>query len=211
MNSSYQMTLENPFSNQEKKEQERQAKRDAVLLAAVKIFNQQGFHSTSLDDVAQSLGISKPTIYHYLGNKEQVLLTCVEIGLQQLIEAAKDVEKQSISGFEKLRSFLFLYGCRNLDDFGRCVILTSDDALSKEGLAKFKALKRIVHQALLKIIQDAQADQSIRREYDAKILAATLTGAINWSAKWYDPQGALSKEETVQKMVDILTYGFEKK
>ena len=211
MNSSYQMTLENPFLNQEKKEQERQAKRDAVLLAAVKIFNQQGFHSTSLDDVAQSLGISKPTIYHYLGNKEQVLLTCVEIGLQQLIEAAKDVEKQSISGFEKLRRFLFLYGCRNLDDFGRCVILTSDDALSKEGLAKFKALKRIVHEALLNIIQDAQADQSIRAEHDAKILAATLTGAINWSAKWYDPQGALSKEETVQKMVDILTYGFEKK
>ncbi|APV37676.1 TetR/AcrR family transcriptional regulator [Acinetobacter soli] len=205
------MTLENPFLNQEKKEQERKAKRDAVLLAAVKIFNQQGFHSTSLDDVAQSLGISKPTIYHYLGNKEQVLLTCVEIGLQQLIEAAKDVEKQSISGFEKLRRFLFLYGCRNLDDFGRCVILTSDDALSKEGLAKFRALKRIVHQALLKIIQDAQADQSIRAEHDAKILAATLTGAINWSAKWYDPQGALSKKETVQKMVDILTYGFEKK
>lgn len=211
MDSSYHMTLENPFLNQEKKEQERQAKRDAVLLAAVKIFNEQGFHSTSLDDVAQSLGISKPTIYHYLGNKEQVLLTCVEIGLQQLIEAAKDVEKQSISGFEKLRRFLFLYGCRNLDDFGRCVILTSDDALSKEGLAKFKALKRVVHQALLKIIQDAQSDQSISTEYDAKILAATLTGAINWSAKWYDPRGALSKEQTIQKMVDILTYGFEKK
>lgn len=211
MNSPDQMMLENPFLNQKKKEQERQAKRDAVLLAAVKIFNQQGFHSTSLDDVAQSLGISKPTIYHYLGNKEQVLLTCVEIGLQQLIEAAKDVEKQSIPGFEKLRRFLFLYGCRNLDDFGRCVILTSDDALSQEGLTKFKALKRIVHQTLLKIIQDAQADQSIRVEHDAKILAATLTGALNWSAKWYDPQGTLSKEETVQKMVDILTYGFEKK
>lgn len=99
------MSPENPFLNHEKKEQERQAKRDAVLLAAVKIFNEQGFHSTSLDDVAKSLGISKPTIYHYLGNKEQVLLTCVEIGLQQLIEAAKDVEKQSISGFEKLRRF----------------------------------------------------------------------------------------------------------
>lgn len=205
------MSPENPFLNHEKKEQERQAKRDAVLLAAVKIFNEQGFHSTSLDDVAKSLGISKPTIYHYLGNKEQVLLTCVEIGLQQLIEAAKDVEKQSISGFEKLRRFLFLYGCRNLDDFGRCVILTHDDALSKEGLVKFKALKRVVHEALLNIIRDAQLDQSINAEHNPKILAATLTGAINWSAKWYNPNGVLSKEETIQKMVDILTYGFEKK
>ncbi|WP_264782901.1 TetR/AcrR family transcriptional regulator [Acinetobacter haemolyticus] len=211
MNNPDNMTLNNPFLDQKKKEQERQAKRDAVLLAAVKIFNEQGFHSTSLDEVAQSLGISKPTIYHYLGNKEQVLFTCVKIGLQQLIEAAQDVEQQSISGFDKLRRFLFLYGCRNLDDFGRCVILTSDDAPSKEGVAKFKALKRLVHQALLRIIQDAQADQSISLEHDPKILAATLAGAINWSAKWYDPKGALTKEDTIQKMVNILTYGFEKK
>lgn len=203
------MNPDNPFLNQEKKQQERQAKRDAVLLAAVKIFNQQGFHATSLDDVAHSLGISKPTIYHYLGNKEQVLLTCVEIGLQQLIEAANAVAAEPISGFEKLRRFLLMYGSRNLDDFGRCVILTGDDALSTEGLEKFKALKRIVHQALLQIIIEAQADQSISNEHDAKILAATLAGALNWAVKWYKPDGAYTAEATIRQMVDILTLGFK--
>ena len=52
-------------------------KRDAVLMTAVHTFSARGFYATSLDKFAATLQISKPTIYHYLGNKEQVLLKCV--------------------------------------------------------------------------------------------------------------------------------------
>ncbi|MGQ0893974.1 TetR family transcriptional regulator [Acinetobacter johnsonii] len=201
------VNLESPFLSRSEKEKERAAKRQAVLLAAVKIFNSRGFHSTSLDDVAQSLGISKPTIYHYLGNKEQVLLTCVEEGLNQLIASAEEISKRNITGYERLREFLYVYGCRNLDDFGRCVILTSDDSLSPEGLVQFKALKKKVQEVLLSIIESAIDDKSIDNQYDPKILAFTLTGAINWSAKWYSDNGKKTKEETVKEMIEILTHG----
>ena len=77
-----------PFRTAQQKEEERRTKRNAVLRAAVQMFNKQGFHATSLEDVATSLGITKPTIYHYLGNKDQVLLECLTIGLQQLLDAA---------------------------------------------------------------------------------------------------------------------------
>jgi AcrR family transcriptional regulator len=203
--------IESPFLNRSAREKERQAKRNAVLLAAVKIFNQRGFHATSLDDVAQSLGISKPTIYHYLGNKEQVLLTCVEEGLNQLIAAAEEISQKNSSGYARLREFLYAYGLRNLDDFGRCVILTSDDALSAEGLKQFKALKKRVQQMLIELIQAALDDQSIDSRHDAKTLALTLSGAINWSAKWYVEGGAKSKEQTIHDMIDILTHGFARK
>ena len=69
-----------PFRTRAEKIEERAQKRDAVLTAALRMFNARGFHATSLDDVAASLGISKPTIYHYLGNKEQVLIECVTRG-----------------------------------------------------------------------------------------------------------------------------------
>ena len=66
-----------PFRNPEQRLAERERKREAVLLAAVRAFNARGFHAASLDDVTTTLRVSKPTIYHYLGNKEQVLLECV--------------------------------------------------------------------------------------------------------------------------------------
>ena len=77
-----------PFRNAQQRELDRASKREAVLLAAVRMFNERGFHATSLDDVAASLGVSKPLIYHYLGAKDQVLFECMRIGLEQLRECS---------------------------------------------------------------------------------------------------------------------------
>jgi AcrR family transcriptional regulator len=92
--------VSSPFQTPEQRQADRAAKRDAVLRAAVRMFNEKGFHQTSLDDVAARLGISKPTIYHYLGNKDQVLLECVTRGLGQIIEAAEARQKRH--GAERL-------------------------------------------------------------------------------------------------------------
>src|ERR1700741_4448445 len=79
---------QSPFRTQAERAVEREQKREAVLRAAVRMFNSQGFHATSLDDVAASLGVSKPTIYHYLGAKDQVLLECLTYGVEQLLAVA---------------------------------------------------------------------------------------------------------------------------
>ena len=70
-----------PFRSTRTNDGERREKRQALLVAAVRMFNERGFHATSLEDVAASLGVTKPVIYHHLGNKEQVLFECVRIGL----------------------------------------------------------------------------------------------------------------------------------
>src|SRR4051812_18453505 len=113
---------QSPFRTQAERAVEREQKREAVLRAAVRMFNSQGFHATSLDDVAASLGVSKPTIYHYLGNKDQVLLECVTRGVQQLRAAAEAAHAAPGTGFDRLRDFLTRYAEIIMDDFGRCVI-----------------------------------------------------------------------------------------
>src|SRR3546814_2246117 len=64
-------TGSSPFRTVREREVERAEKRQAVLVAAVRMFNERGFHATSLDDVAASLGVTKPVIYHYLGNRSE--------------------------------------------------------------------------------------------------------------------------------------------
>jgi len=58
-----------PFRTPAERTAERAQKREAVLRAAVRMFNERGFHAASLDDVAASLGVSKPTIYLRYRNK----------------------------------------------------------------------------------------------------------------------------------------------
>lgn len=198
---------DSPFRTPQQRRSERAAKREAVLRAAVQMFNARGFHATSLEDVAASLGISKPTIYHYLGNKDQVLLECVTIGLQQLLSAAETARQQSGSGLERLRAFLIRYAEVNMDDFGRCVVRTGDEALSPDSARRFRDLKREIDTAMRGLIEEGMADGSITGS-DPRLLAFTLAGALNWPARWHDAGGAQSVEEIAQAMVEILSQGF---
>ncbi len=198
---------QSPFPSAQEKRAAREAKRAAVLRAAVQMFNERGFHQTSLDDVAARLGISKPTIYHYLGNKDQVLLECVSIGLGQLIEAAEQSRAREGTGADRLIAFLVRYAEVNMDDFGRCVIRTGDEALAPESRKRFRALKRQIDSDMRGLIAAAVEDGSIP-PCDVRLMAFTLAGALNWPARWHDHGGALSPEAVARQMVDILARGF---
>ena len=197
---------DSPFRNAKQRDEERAAKRYAVLHAAVQMFNERGFHATSLDDVAASLGISKPTIYHYLGNKDQVLLECLTMGLRQIVAAADAAHGEDGTGLDRLKAFLRRYAAVNMDEFGRCVIRTSDESLAPESVVRFHALKREVDRAMRKLIAEGIADGSIA-DTDPMMLAFTLAGAVNWTARWYDPAGRLSASDVAARMVDVLTNG----
>ena len=68
-------------------------KRDAVIRAAARAFNEQGFHNTSLDDIAAALEVTKPTIYYYVTNKEQLLFECFVAGLEPIRAALREREE----------------------------------------------------------------------------------------------------------------------
>ncbi|MFY7838373.1 MAG: TetR/AcrR family transcriptional regulator [Novosphingobium sp.] len=198
---------ESPFPSADQRRMTREAKRAAVLRAAVQMFNERGFHQTSLDDVAARLGISKPTIYHYLGNKDQVLLECVTIGLGQLIDAAEEVRCGTGTGADRLAAFLTRYAQINMDDFGRCVIRTGDEALVPESRARFRELKRQIDTNIRDLVAQGIADGSIA-PCDPKMLAFTIAGALNWPARWHDPEGDESPEKLADQMIRLLSKGY---
>jgi len=197
---------ESPFLTSEEREAGRARKREAVLRAAVRMFNERGFHATSLDDVATSLGVSKPTIYHYLGNKEQVLFECVARGLDQLHFAANEGRSHAGTGLERLRSFLRRYAEIIMDDYGRCVIRTADETLSTQSAAKFRSLKKRIDGELREMISDAIADRTVA-PLDVRLTAFALAGALNWSARWYRPEDGITATVLASRLVDILTAG----
>lgn len=195
-----------PFQSVEDRARDKDLKREAVLRSAVRTFNSRGFQAASLDEVAAGLRISKPTIYRYLGNKEQVLLECVTRGLEMLQAAATEAQAQPGTGLLRLTRFLRRYAEINMDDFGRCVIRTDDTVLSEEGRGHFRALKAKIDEAMRTIIAEGIADGSIA-SLNVKMTAFALAGALNWPAKWHDPSGESSAEDIATTLVDVLTQG----
>ncbi|MBH1998478.1 MAG: TetR family transcriptional regulator [Sphingomonadaceae bacterium] len=195
-----------PFRTRDERVRDREEKREAVLRAAVRMFNARGYHATSLDDVAASLGVSKPTIYHYLGNKEQVLVECVNRGLEMLRDAADATRAQPGKGLDRLRYFLLLYAQINMDDFGRCVIRTNEEVLSMDSATRFRARKREIDLFVRDLIGEGVADGSIA-PVDVRFASFALAGALNWPARWHAPDGPMTPAQVADSLIAILIGG----
>jgi len=102
--------MDSPWRAHRASEPQRSDKKDAVLLAGARLFTRKGFYGTSLDDIAQSLGVTKPTLYYYIANKEEILIECVERGLTAFHEGLIALVQSGMDGRELLRAAMALYG-----------------------------------------------------------------------------------------------------
>jgi len=91
-------------------------KRDAVILAAARAFRERGYHHTSLDDLAASLKVTKPTLYLYVPSKEAILFECFRAGLAQIQSTLKECEQAAGPARERLFAFIRGYAAAIVGD-----------------------------------------------------------------------------------------------
>lgn len=195
-----------PWKKPADRQKEREVKRDAVLRAAAQAFNENGFHKTSLDDVAERLNVTKPTIYYYVKNKDQILFECVRIGLEMLEDASAEIEGTDATGLSKLIALWRVYVQIVTEDFGRCLILVGEDPLPAGTRKELRALKGRIDRRFRSVIAEGIEDGSIR-PCDPKMAAFAAAGALSWIARWYDPRGPLNPQELADQMIDLLVHG----
>ncbi len=190
----------------EQREAERQQKREVLLLAAVRMFNSRGYHDTSLEEIASSLGVSKPTIYHHLGNKEQVMFQVLSRGVDLLLEAARSAALAPGNGAERLATYLRAYTKIIMSDFGRCMVRTTDETLSAERAVEFRGLKEQVMLKLREFLAAGVADGSIR-PCDARATSCLVTAAVCWPAWVHSTELDERLTPSVDGVVDLLING----
>lgn len=187
---------------------DRERKRDAVILTAARAFRASGYHNTSLDDVARELKVTKPTIYHYVENKEQLLFECFRAGLREIMDAIDEVNRSAGNARDRLTSVVTHYAEAVTSDFGWCMVQAENQDLSDGMSKKVRALKAEIDQAIRRLIAEGAADGSIR-QCDAKITAFALAGALNWIAYWYDSDDSLTAADIASRFTELFVKGLE--
>lgn len=190
----------------EQRQAEREQKRDAVLQAAVKLFNRQGFHATSLDQVAVALNVTKPTIYHYFPSKDEILFECVRRGLEAISEAATLAQQDGGNGLDRLKSLMRRYALVMTQEFGMCVTRTADHELSEASRAEFRGLKRRIDSAVRAVVEEGMRDGSIAKG-DPALTTFVVAGSLNWIARWYSDGRSSPPDEIASTFVSVLVAG----
>ena len=181
-------------------------KREAILQTAAQLFLEKSDGRTSLNDVADRLSITKPALYTYFRNKEEILLECYRWGTGLIEESLTKIAGQGGTGLEKVEAFIYAYANVMTVNFGRCVMRLDEGDLSSEALAEVRSYKRKIDRRLRSFIQEGIDDGSIT-PCDPKIAAFSIAGAVNWICMWYEPEGALSAEEIAAQFARTLTQG----
>lgn len=202
-----------PWASSEQRSRSRDAlrrdKRDAVLRTAARLFNEKGFHATSLDEVAERLNVTKPTLYHYVRSKDEILFACVRSGLQLLREAVEEIDAAGGSALEQLVAAMRAYTRVVTQDFGMCVIRLGEDPLPPQVRGEMRAAKRELDLEFRRLVAACVADGSLR-DVDPKLAAFTLAGALSWVGRWYRPDGPLSPEQIAAGCADLLLDGLRR-
>ena len=195
-----------PWAPVSHREQQREAKRNAVLQAAAQLFNERGFHATSLDDIAARLNVTKPTLYYYVKNKDEILLQCVRQGLDMMLEGIEASRAAGGKAIDQLMTCMQVYARIVTMDFGMCLIRVGDEQLPPESRKELRRLKSAIDQEFRRLVAEGVAEGSLQ-PCDPKMTAFVIAGALSWIGRWYQPGGEYTPEQVAQQCIATLCDG----
>lgn len=197
-----------PFLSAEDRDRERRQKKEAVLREAARLFCHKGYSETQMSDVASQLGVTKPTIYYYFKNKEEVLVGCFEVGFELIEATLKTAENTTRSGAERLRNALQAYAEIMTQDFGKCAVRVSISGLSQQSRESIDFHRRRIDTRIRALVVEAIKDGSIR-PCDPKIATFTMLGSLNGIGRWHKADGELGPAELAKAVVAQVFAGLD--
>lgn len=165
------------------KEEQRRLKKLAILEAASKLFNEQGYDRTSIDDIAAQLNVSKRTLYYYIDSKEEILFECDKYGLEYVNRAIEKSEMPAHPPLQRFETLMRAYMGLLSTSFGACLVLSSEHCLSPESRQFLRQGRRNLDNRARALIEEGIADGSIKPCNPATATAA-IFGAFNWVPHW---------------------------
>lgn len=200
-----------PWKSFQVRKRDPEVKRDAVLLTAAHLFLEQGYRRTSMSELAKRLKITKPALYYYFHNKEEIVVECYRRGIAVIEDGLDNALVSHAAGFDKVKAYVEAYATAIVQhEFGRCVAMLDDGALSLATRREVRNLKRRIDATLRNYIEQGMKDGSIG-PCDAKLAAFAIAGAVNWIGTWYQPGGPLTAQAIGRQFASLLTDGLHGK
>jgi len=183
--------------------------RQEILRAAARLFQQQGYDATSMNDVAAAMKLSKGGLYHHFQSKDEILFHimshAMDITEERVINAARRVEGAE----ERLRTLIRLHIEIVISEEDReiTVMLHENHPLPVAFRRKINGRKKDYVHFVVNLIGDVQRQRGAASQVTPRAAAFALLGMINWIYQWYKPGGPLTGDAIVSQYTDIFFRG----
>lgn len=153
---------------------------EAIIEAAGTLFDNQGYNPTSLQDIADALGLARPSLYHYFKNKEEILLAGINqitARRNEFVDAARAEESSPVERLTTLVDSFTMFITEN--PVWVRVLVREEPAVSPKALkTEFESRMALVD-LLVETIK-AGVDEGTLRNFDEYVVTymiiSTITG-----------------------------------
>jgi AcrR family transcriptional regulator len=208
----------------ERRQESRQEPRQEILRAAARLFQQQGYDATSMNDVAAALKLSKGGLYHHFQSKDEILFHimshAMDITEERVINVVRRIDGTSVDRArvdvtridvteERLRTLIRLHIQLVLSPEDReiTVMLHENHPLPLALRRKINGRKKDYLHFVEHLIADVQRKRNSQSSVTPRAAALALVGMINWIYQWYKPDGPLTGDALVRQYTDIFFHG----
>jgi TetR/AcrR family transcriptional regulator, cholesterol catabolism regulator len=179
-----------------------------IIDAAAEIFHRKGYSETSVQDIAEAVGILKGSLYYYIDSKEDLLFQM----LLEVHEDAKGIVEETgaldASPLEKLRAYVQRHVEYNAQNLSKIAVYYHDfGLLTAKRKRAIMNQRRYYEQFVIGLIEDAKADRTVASALDASLAANAIFGVVNWIYTWYRPSGSASPEYLGQLYAELVING----
>ena len=167
-------------------------KRARTVAAAVELFYQNGYQNTTLDAIAERLGVTKPFIYVHFSSKTELLAEICSRGIASSIEAIDSVLPLPVPAREKLRLLGERFVTAVLGSQMHIAIFSREEKnLLTADLKRIDDMRRAFDRKLTALLRGGIETGEFNVP-DARLTALAIGGLVSWAYVWYRPAGRLS-------------------
>ncbi|MBV7481693.1 TetR/AcrR family transcriptional regulator [Bordetella sp. BOR01] len=177
-------------------------KRAIIVREAGRLFSANGFHNTSLDDIALQLGVTKTSIYHYFKNKNDVLLACFDVGFDTADRALDMATAQGGTGLDQMSTFVLHYTANILAELGACAAALELKSVPADEFPAIRKRMRAFDHRIRAVVLAGIADGSIA-DMQPMLFITWVMAAVTTLPKWFQPDGKLSAQEVSEQYAQI--------
>ena len=181
-------------------------KKREILEAASRVFRARGLHAAGMRDIAAELGMAVGNLYYYFRDKEDLLAFVQESALSRLLEMSARVRALDLPADQKLRLLLeeHVVGLNDPEEGTPGSLAHLEvEALGEERRAGVLARRDEYEQIVRALIEEGM-DQGMFLQADPKVASLALLGSVNWTVKWFRPEGGKSAREIGRQMAEMM-------
>ncbi|MBB1244814.1 TetR/AcrR family transcriptional regulator [Streptomyces durbertensis] len=204
----------------------RRIREQQIIDVAVRVFSKRGYHASSVDEIADLAGISKPMVYLYLESKEGLFIACLRREADRLVRAFQDAAREAGPPDQRLYAGLrafFAFVAEHRDGW---VVLYRQAAELSESIAREVALaRRAVLAQVAGLVREGVQGQGAQgqgaqgeggdgagqlREEDADFVAHSLVGAADSLTDWMERHPGQSPDGVALRLMNMVWAGMER-